>query len=102
MTWAERLQWFEKTRMSKNRGRDAHVVLNGRKESLQPFIRGGIRKISSKDLYRRPKRENEGWRYANEKFSTLKEGTSSVFSCVGGSTPLGVTGAAGASDILSG
>jgi hypothetical protein len=33
------------------RGREKiHVTLYGRKESLQPFIRGGVRKISSEDL----------------------------------------------------
>ena len=31
-------------------GCHVHVVLNRRKESLQPFIRGGIRKIASEDL----------------------------------------------------
>ena len=28
-----------------------HVALNRRKESLQPFIRGGIRKIADKELW---------------------------------------------------
>ena len=31
-------------------GCHVHVVLNRRKESLQPFIRGGVRKIASEDL----------------------------------------------------
>lgn len=29
---------------------EIHVALYGRKERLQPFIRGGVRKISSEDL----------------------------------------------------
>ena len=29
---------------------DVHVVLDRRKESPQPFIRGSVRKITSKDL----------------------------------------------------
>ena len=32
------------------RKREVHVTLYGGKESLQPFIRGGVRKISSEDL----------------------------------------------------
>ena len=33
-----------------HRDRDLHVVLNRREERLQPFIRGGIRKVTGKDL----------------------------------------------------
>ena len=29
-----------------------HVILNRRKESLQPFIRGGVRKVASEDLFK--------------------------------------------------
>ena len=29
---------------------DIHVTLHRRKESLQPFIRGGVRKVASEDL----------------------------------------------------
>ncbi len=52
----------------------AHFALNRRKESLQPFIRSGVRKIAGKDLG-----DNQR-----------------------GKTPFSVTGAAGASDIMDG
>ena len=31
--------------------KNVHVILNGLEKRLQPFIRGGIRKISDEDLY---------------------------------------------------
>lgn len=81
-----------------NEQRDVHVVLNRRKERLQPFIRGRVRKIASKNLPRKrgvsalvPRQDQHD--------HTLKPGVSSIFSCAAGGTPFSVTGAAGASDI---
>lgn len=38
----------------------AHFTLNRRKESLQPFIRSGVRKIAGKDLGDNQKGKKEG------------------------------------------
>jgi len=74
--------------------------MNWREEGLQPFIRGGIRKISSKDLIVRRLRDEKG-REIFGNWTTLKPGvTTGVFeSCATGGTPFSGTGAAGASDI---
>ena len=56
MTWAEMLAGHTHEYTSVDGAtatRDSHVVLNRREERLQPFIRGGVRKIAGKDLEER-------------------------------------------------
>lgn len=79
-----------------------HFALDRRKERLQPFIRGGVRKVASEDLWRTL--GMSGACHVREgKGRTLKPGVSSTTaSCAAGGTPFSVTGAAGASDILRG
>ena len=79
-----------------------HVALDRREERLQPFIRGGVRKVASEDLWRTL--GMSGACHVREgKGRPLKPGVSSTTtSCAAGGTPFSVTGAAGASDMVSG
>ena len=79
-----------------------HFALDRRKERLQPFIRGGVRKVASEDLWRTLSMSG-ACHVRDGKGRTLKPGVSSTTaSCAAGGTPFSVTGAAGASDILRG